>query len=90
MHNSWKSGGGGVLEVLAKVLLGGYLGLSENLGGGVHFYCLFCVFIAFLCDNFSELTPSPIYVDIIGVLAVFAMATSSKFLGKLEDSMIRE
>jgi hypothetical protein len=48
------------------------------------------VFIAFLCDNFSELTPSPIYVDIIGVLAVFAMATSSKFLGKLEDSMIRE
>ncbi len=46
--------GGGSLGVLAKLFLGGYLGLSENLGGSTLF-----VFIAFLCDNFLELTPSP-------------------------------
>jgi hypothetical protein len=37
-----------------QILLGVYLGLPENLGG-VPF---FSFFIAFLCDNFSDLTPA--------------------------------
>ncbi len=44
--------GGGVLGVLAKFFWGGYLWLSENLGG----HLLSCS-ISFLCDNFLDFTP---------------------------------
>jgi hypothetical protein len=56
MRSGWKSrgarGGGGSLG-FGQILLGVYLELSENQGG-VPF---FRFFIAFLCDNFSDLTP---------------------------------
>jgi hypothetical protein len=55
MNSSWKSRG--VLGVLAKLFLWGYLGLSENLGGLL--FLPFLCFIAFLSNNFSELTPGP-------------------------------
>ncbi len=41
MQSSWKYRGGGVFGVLAKFYLGGYLGLSENLGDPL--------FLPFLC-----------------------------------------
>ncbi len=59
-------GGGGVLGVLAKFFLGGYLGLSENLVGGPLFY-LFCVLLHFYVTIFwtlplsSPLPPVCIY-----------------------------
>jgi hypothetical protein len=59
MQSSWKSRGG-IFGVLAKFFLGGYLGLSESREGGPGGPLLFFpLFVAFLCDNFSDLTPLP-------------------------------
>ncbi len=62
MHSSWKSRGGGGRGFFAKFFLGGYLGLSENLGGGPLFLAFFVFYfilgsVSFICDNFSDLTP---------------------------------
>jgi hypothetical protein len=53
-----------IVGALAKFFWGGYMGLSENLWGSP-----FSCFIAFLCDNFSDLTPPPFrflsYLDFV-------------------------
>ncbi len=55
MHISWKSRGGGVLGVLAKLFLGWVLGVITKSRGST-FSPLSC-FIAFRCDNFLDLPP---------------------------------
>ena len=50
--------GEGVLGVLAKFFWGGYLRLSENLGGFP-----FSRFFEFLWPNFSNITPFPLFAS---------------------------
>jgi hypothetical protein len=49
---------GGVIGVLAKVFLGGYLGLSENVGGSL--FHLFHFLLHFYVTIFRTLPPSPL------------------------------
>jgi len=63
-------GGGGVLGVLAKIFLGGYLGLSENLGGST-FFAFFRVLLHFFVKIFVAYPPSPLCASMIFLQNVY-------------------
>jgi hypothetical protein len=85
MHSSWKFRGG--LWGFGQNLFRGVLGVVKKSRGPI--FCLFSCFIAFLCDNFWDLTPAPPPPPCVHLYVELDRFSKVRFLKEPKKSIFR-